>query len=162
MSAGVAAARAGTEVDAVPAEDLLVIGDDLSFARVSDCGGKSAAGSAAGLGVSSRTDRGYFIVALSGALSAAVAPGLREYLLWLTHESAGGRLIIDMTAVTDADGHGLTVLIGTRRRASLLGGLLCVAGLSAEVAGMLSQTGLDRRLRIYPSVEAAISSEGSE
>ena len=127
-----------------------------TFARTRDWGRKSAVGSAVGLEVSCPTDRGYFIATLCGALNAAVAPGLREYLLRLTHESAG-RLIIDMTAVTDADGHGLTVLIGTRRRVSLLGGLLRVAGPSARVAGMLSRTGLDRRLRIYPSVEAAIS-----
>jgi anti-sigma B factor antagonist len=110
----------------------------------------------AGLGVSCRADRGYFIVTLCGPLNAAVAPRLREYLLRLTIESAG-RLVIDVSAVTDADVHGLTVLIGTRRRAGLLGGLLRVAAPPAEVEQLLSRTGLDRQLRIYPSVEAAVS-----
>ena len=133
-------------------------GDNLPLVRASDSGAKLP--EAAGFGMSCRTDRGYFIVTLRGALDGAVAPVLREYLLRLTHESAG-RLIIDISAVTDADSHGLAVLIGTRHRANLLGGPLRVAGPVTGVAGMLRKTGLDRQLRIYHSVEAAISGAAS-
>lgn len=111
---------------------------------------------AAGLDVSWRTDRGYVVASVRGALDAVIAPALREYLLRLVHESAG-RMIIDLSAVTCADVNGLTVLVGTGRRASLLGGLLRLAAPVAEVAKALSITGLDRQLRVYPSVEAAIS-----
>jgi hypothetical protein len=48
--------------------------------------------------------------------------------------------------------------LGTGRRASLLGGLLRLAALSAEVAEMLTATGLDRQFHVCPSVDAAISS----
>ncbi|HEY6310458.1 MAG TPA: STAS domain-containing protein [Streptosporangiaceae bacterium] len=130
----------------------------MPVAGVGDDGAKPA--EAAGLDMSYRADQGYFIVTLCGALNAAIAPVLREYLLKLTHESAG-RLIIDVSAVTDADSHGLSVLVGTRHRANLLGGPLRLAGPAAEVAGMLTRTGLDRQLRIYDSVEAAISSAAS-
>jgi anti-sigma B factor antagonist len=111
---------------------------------------------AAGLDVSCRLDRGYLVATPRGALDAAVAPALRECLLRLVHESAG-RLIIDLSAVPHADVNGLTVLVGAGRRASLLGGLLRLAAPVAEVASALRMTGLDRQLRVYLSVEMAIS-----
>jgi anti-sigma B factor antagonist len=110
--------------------------------------------------VSCRAERGNFVVSLRGALDAAVAPALREYLLGVVHECAG-RLIIDLAAVSLADVNGLTVLVGTGRRASLLGGSLRLAGPTADVAATLSVTGLDRQFRVFPTVEAAISSEGA-
>jgi anti-sigma B factor antagonist len=118
--------------------------------------GELAETSMARLDVSCRSDQGYFVSTLRGALDAAAAPALREYLLRLVHESAG-RLVIDLSSVTGADASGLSVLVGTGRRASLLGGLLRLAAPVAEVASALRTTGLDRQLRVYPSVEAAIS-----
>jgi hypothetical protein len=53
---------------------------------------------------------------------------------------------------------GLTVLVGTRRRAGLLGGYLRLAAPSPEVARVLSLTGLDQHLDIFPTVDAAITS----
>jgi anti-anti-sigma regulatory factor len=99
-------------------------------------------------------------VTLRSAHIAAIAPGLRGYLPWMTYQRAG-RPIIDMTAVTDTDFHGLTVLIGTRRRAGLLGGLLCGARPAAASASDAEPAGLDRRLRFYHSVEAAIDGAAS-
>jgi len=122
--------------------------------------GKLAETSMARLDVSCRTDQGYFISTLRGALDAAAAPALREYLLRLVHDSAG-RLVIDLSSVTGADASGLSVLVGPGRRASLLGGLLRLAAPVAEVASALRTTGLDRQLRVYPSVEAAISGTAS-
>jgi anti-anti-sigma factor len=113
-----------------------------------------------GMNVSCRTDRGYFVTSLRGALVAAVAPALREYLLRIVHESVG-LLVIDLSAVTRADVNGLTVLVGAGRRASLLGGLLRLAAPAAGVAAALRTTGLDRQLHVYHSVEAAISNVAS-
>jgi anti-sigma B factor antagonist len=89
-------------------------------------------------------------------LDGAIAPALREYLLCLAHESTG-RLIIDLSAVTDADANALSILVGTGRRAILLGGALRLAAPAPEVVSALSTSGLDRRLLVYRSVEAAIS-----
>jgi len=117
---------------------------------------KTAGSWAAGLDVSWQADRGYVVAALRGPLDAVAAPALRECLLRLVHESAG-RLIIDLSAVTHADISGLAVLVGTARRASLLGGLLRLAAPTAAASGMLRTTGLGRQLHVYHSVEAAIS-----
>ncbi|HUJ08208.1 MAG TPA: STAS domain-containing protein [Streptosporangiaceae bacterium] len=115
---------------------------------------------ARGADVSWRTDRSLLVATIEGALDAAVAPALRESLRRLLHKG-GGRLIIDLSAVTHADINGLTVLVGTGRQASLLGGLLRLAAPAAELSGLLRTTGLDRQLRVFPSVEAAISGVGS-
>ncbi len=122
--------------------------------------GTLAGGSVAGLDVSWRTDRSLLVATIGGALDAAIAPALREFLLRMVH-TGGGRLIIDLSAVTHADINGLTVLVGIGRRASLLGGRLGLAAPAAEISGLLRATGLDRQLRLFPSVEAAISGFGS-
>jgi anti-sigma B factor antagonist len=111
---------------------------------------------AAGLDMSSRADRGYVVAVLRGPLNTVTAHAAREWLLSLANDSAG-RLIIDLSAVTLADISGLAVLVGTGRRASVLGGMLRLAAPAAAVSGLLSGAGLDRQLHIYHSVEAAIS-----
>jgi anti-sigma B factor antagonist len=118
---------------------------DLSASRVNG-----------GLHVSCHAERGYFVTSLRGALDASIAPALREYLLPIVHECAG-RLVIDLSAVSYADVSGLTVLVGTDRRAQLLGGLVRLAGPAAQVTSALTTTGLDRHLHVYATVEAAIT-----
>jgi anti-anti-sigma factor len=116
-----------------------------------------AAPGVVGLSLSSRTERGHVIAALSGELNIAAAPMLRERLLGLLGP-ATGRLIIDLSAVSYTDARGLAVLVGTGRRARLLGGFLRLAAPSPEVARVLSTTGLSRHLEIFPTVHAAITS----
>ena len=116
---------------------------------------QSVARDDASLSLTSRTDRsGYVIVALRGELGIASAPALREQLLSLLR--AASQLIIDLSAVELADASGLAVLMGTGRRARLLGGSLRLAAPSPEVARVLSATGMNQHLDIYPTVRAAI------
>jgi anti-anti-sigma factor len=117
--------------------------------------GYPAAGPFPGTDVSWRGDDRFLVATISGALDAVRAPALREHLLHLAHNSAG-RLVVDLSAVSDADVSGLTVLMGTARRARLLGGGLRLAEPSAPVTEILRHTGLDRQFDIYPSVEAAV------
>jgi anti-sigma B factor antagonist len=107
-----------------------------------------------GVNISCRAEHGYLVAALRGALDAASAPALREHLLYLVHDCAG-RLVIDLSAVSHADASGLTVLVGTGRRARLLGGSLRLAAPGPAVAGTLTATGLERQFDIYATVEAA-------
>ena len=110
------------------------------------------------LSLSSRTDRGgYAIAALKGELSIASAPALREQLLKLLR--AASHLIIDLSAVEHADASGLAVLVGSGRRARLLGGSLRLAAPSPEAAWALSATGISRHLDIFPTVRAAITGQ---
>ena len=118
----------------------------------------SAAHDDASLSLPSRADRGgYVIAALSGKLGIASAPVLREQLLSLLR--AASYLIIDLSAVEHADASGLAVLVGSGRRAGLLGGSLRLAAPSLEVARVLSATGMNQHLEIFPTVRAAITGQ---
>jgi anti-anti-sigma factor len=111
------------------------------------------------LSLTARTERGgYVIAALRGELDIASAPGLRERLLGLLRPAVS-RLIIDLSAVGYADASGVAVLVGTGRRAGLLGGWLRLAAPSPAVARVLSATGIGPHLDIFPTVQAAITSQ---
>ena len=112
----------------------------------------------ASLRFTSPTDRGgYAIAAPSGDLGIASAPALREQLRSLLR--AASQLIIDLSAVEHADASGLAVLVGSARRARLLGGSLRLAAPSPEVARVLSATGINQHLDIFPTVRAAITGQ---
>lgn len=102
------------------------------------------------LSVSSRSERGYIIAALSGEPGIACAPALREQLLGLLRPAAS-RLVIDLSRVSYADASRLAVLVGTGRRAGLPGGV-SLAAPTAAVDTVLRITGLRWQLDIFPTV----------
>jgi anti-anti-sigma factor len=104
----------------------------------------------------SPAEHGFVVVVLAGELGIAAAPALREELVSLLRPVAT-QLILDLSAVEHADVSGLAVLVGAGRRAALRGGSLRVAAPSAEVAGLLSATGMGQHLDIFPTVLAAIT-----
>jgi anti-anti-sigma factor len=112
----------------------------------------------ASLSLPSRADRGgYVIAALRGDLGIASAPALREQLRSLLRGAS--QLIIDLSAVERADASGLAVLVGSGHRARRLGGSLRLAAPSPEVARVLSATGMNQHLDIFPTVRAAITGQ---
>lgn len=111
----------------------------------------------AGVFVASRAERdGCVVAALRGELDIASATALREELLGLLRPGAG-RLVIDLSAVGYADASGAAVLVGTARRAGLLGGWLRLAAPAPDVARVLSGSGLSQHLATFPTVEEAIT-----
>ena len=112
----------------------------------------------ASLRFTSPTDRGgYAIAALTGDLGIASAPALHEQLRSLLR--AASQLIIDLSAVEHADASGLAVLVRSGHRARLLGGSLRLAAPSPEVARVLSATGINQHLDVFPTVRAAITGQ---
>jgi anti-anti-sigma factor len=109
-----------------------------------------------GMDVSCTSAGGFLIVALSGVLDVKSAPALRDYLLRLLRPAAS-QLIIDLSAVSEADSRGLAVLVGTERRARLLGGFLRLVAPKSAVNAALRVTRLRLQLAIYPTLEAAIN-----
>jgi anti-sigma B factor antagonist len=101
---------------------------------------------------------GRTIVRLRGALDFDAAPALRERLIGVLHRGAG-LLVLDLSGVLSCDGSGLAVLIGTQRRARLLGIMVRLAAPSPPVAKLLRSTGLDRSFTIYPDLSGALSTE---
>jgi anti-anti-sigma factor len=101
------------------------------------------------------------IVRLSGSLDFAAAKELRERLIDVLHRGASP-LIIDLSRVPSGDEAGLAVLIGTQRRAGLLGSDMLLAAPSPPVAELLRSTGLHRHFTIYPDIPAALASQRNE
>lgn len=104
-----------------------------------------------------RTEHGWTIAVLIGPLDSKRAPALREQSLHLLRP-ASSRLVIDMSLVSRIDAGGLAVLVGTGRRARLLGGSLRLAAVTPAVGLALRVAGLDRLLQIFPTVQSATSS----
>lgn len=104
-----------------------------------------------------REERGYIVAALSGRLDSARAPAVREQLLRLLRPAAS-QLVLDLTALSDIDAAGLAVLVGTERRARLLGGSLRLAAARPAVSMAVHAAGLDWLLGSFATVQAAVSS----
>jgi anti-anti-sigma factor len=104
---------------------------------------------------------GRTIVRLRGALDIDAAPALRERLIDVLHRGAG-LLVLDLSGVLSCDTSGLAVLIGTQRRARLLGSVVLLAAPSLPVVKVLRSTGLDRSFTIYPDLSGALAAERHE
>ena len=115
---------------------------------------------APGLALSTPAAGGVTIAELSSELDIACAPALREQLLGLLRPGSS-RLVIDLSKVSHCDASGLAVLIGTGRRARLLGGFLRLAAVSPQVDQGLHVTGLRQHLGVFPTVQAAAASPQS-
>ena len=115
---------------------------------------------APGLALSTPAAGGITITGLSGKLDIARTPALREQLLGLLRPGSS-RLVTDLSKVSHCDASGLAVLIGTGRRARLLGGFLRLAAVSPPVDQALHITGLRPHLGVFPTVQAATASPQS-
>jgi anti-anti-sigma factor len=107
-----------------------------------------------GLRFSARTADGYTIAALSGELDLGCTRVLREQLLSVLRPQAS-QLVVDLSEVSFCDASGLAVLVGTSRRATLLGGVLRLAAPTHAVIAALRASGLLRQFDIFPTVLAA-------
>ena len=69
-----------------------------------------------------RHEQGYAIVAVAGEIDISTVTGLRECLFELA--ASGRPLLVDLDQVTFIDSAGLSVLVGTAKRAAAHGGSL--------------------------------------
>ena len=88
------------------------------------------------------------IVKVSGGLDFDAAPALREQLIVALHRGAP-LLILDLSHVLSCDTAGLAVLVGTQRRAGLLGTKMRLLAPSLPVTKALRSTGLDHSFSIH-------------
>jgi anti-anti-sigma factor len=103
---------------------------------------------------------GRSIVRLRGPLDFGAGKELRERLIDVLHRGANP-LVIDLSRVPSCDAAGLAVLIGTQRRARLLGSVVLLAAPGAAVTEVLRSSGLHRHFTIYPDVLAALGHASS-
>jgi anti-anti-sigma factor len=104
---------------------------------------------------------GHIIVSLRDDLDFAAAPALRERLIDVLNGGAD-LLILDLSDVPSCDAAGLAVLIGTQRRARLLGISMRLVAPSLPVSKVLSSTGLERNFTICSDLSGALAPEPRE
>jgi anti-sigma B factor antagonist len=106
------------------------------------------------LSLSARTADGVVIAELSGELEISSSPALRDQLVSALQRGSS-RLVIDLSRVTCCDASGLAVLVGTRRRAALLGGWVRLAAVPPQVDDVLRRVGLHPHLDVFLTVQGA-------
>ncbi|GAA0954954.1 STAS domain-containing protein [Actinocorallia libanotica] len=104
------------------------------------------------LGLASRYEDGYLIVAVSGELDIATAPELRAYLFGLLPTASAG-LVLDLSGLSFCDSRGIGVLVWAR---AAVDSALAVVAPHRRIARLLQITGLSDVLRVNTTVPEAL------
>jgi anti-sigma B factor antagonist len=100
-------------------------------------------------------ERGVVIAAITGDIDMSTVAGLRERLFELA--DSGQPLIVDLNRDTFIDSTGLGVLIGAARRAAAHGTSLHAVCSRPQTRRLLWLTGVDRRIPLTATVDAALA-----
>jgi anti-sigma B factor antagonist len=98
-------------------------------------------------------EQGYAIVAVPGEIDISTVTGLRECLFDLA--ASGRPLLVDLDQVSFIDSAGLSVLVGTAKRAAAHGGSLYAACARPKIRKLFRLTGLDRRIPLARTLDEA-------
>lgn len=101
------------------------------------------------------------VVTLPEHVDAANTGQLRDELLGLVNRGPEV-LIADLTGTVSCDHAGADALVRAYHRASVNGTQLKIAASSTHVRRMLTVSGLDRLVSVYPSLEAALAATGPQ
>jgi anti-sigma B factor antagonist len=98
---------------------------------------------------------GWTIVAASGEIDVATAPGLRERLVSLIADGAH-RVVVDLEDVDFIDSTGLGVLVGGLKRLRSHDGDLLLVCTQSRILKVFEITGLTKVFSIHDTVDAAV------
>jgi anti-sigma B factor antagonist len=99
---------------------------------------------------------GLAVVGLPAEVDITTADELRDELLSIIDDGAPVT-VVDMSATTFCDSAALSALIVAHRRAVAAGSELRLVAASAGVLRVMTLTGVDRLIPLYPTVAAARS-----
>jgi anti-sigma B factor antagonist len=99
---------------------------------------------------------GGLVLAVSGELDIATAPGLRERL-GAAVDSGMTRIVVDLRRVTFMDSIGLAAVVHARSRLRAGGRLALVVAPDSYAQLLLEMTGMPRALAIFADRDAAIA-----
>ncbi|MER7623794.1 STAS domain-containing protein [Streptomyces sp. NPDC126503] len=102
------------------------------------------------------TDGSLAVIALSGEFDINAAPAVRARALDLI-AVGHPHLVADLSSVTFCDSSGLGALVGIWRCAKDADGSLTLSAIPDRLSRLLSVTGMDTFLPVYPSVEAVLA-----
>jgi anti-anti-sigma factor len=103
-----------------------------------------------------RTESDITIIDLTGEIDVSQAPRLRQTVLELFGNKNVKKLLINMTDVVYIDSAGLSVLIAAHRQANNKEGAFGLSNLQQPVRQVCHITGVDKVIRIFPTVEDAL------
>jgi anti-anti-sigma factor len=110
-----------------------------------------------------RTERNIHctVVSVSGELDLRTVPQLVAVVDPIIEERSVPRLVLDLTKLRFWDSSGLAALIATQQRIKALpGGIMVLAGLSAQLLRRLRTVGLADRFTLSPSTHQAVAELG--
>lgn len=95
------------------------------------------------------------VVTVSGDLDVVTAPGLRDELVRASSEGAG-EIVVDLLRVPFVDSVALAVLVEASKRTTARGGVFRVVSDDRRIARIIEISGLDRVLRLHPTLREAL------
>lgn len=95
------------------------------------------------------------VVTLEGTVDLSSLSRLRDPLLRAVVEHPGERVVVDLDGVDVLDDTGLGIVLGIAGRAREGGGDLAVVVTTLRLRQRFTATGLDRAIRLHPSIAAA-------
>jgi anti-sigma B factor antagonist len=98
---------------------------------------------------------GWTVVVARGQLDVATAPDFRQDLVEAQY-GGSTRVVVDLDGVEFLDSMGLGVLVGALKRARTHDGEFAVACARDRLLQLFALTGLDRILRIAPTVDEVL------
>jgi anti-sigma B factor antagonist len=105
--------------------------------------------------IQTNLEDGVAILTCEGRLNMVAAPRLKTAIEQAVADG-GTKVVVDISEATFIDSSGLGTLVAGLKRARQAGGDLRIAGAGEQAVAVLGLTNLDRILRPYPSVEAAV------
>jgi anti-sigma B factor antagonist len=105
------------------------------------------------LSVSSYERSGWTVIAASGQLDVATAPGFRQTLLEAQY-GGGARVALDLSELEFLDSFGLGVVVGGVKRARVHDGELAVVCPAGRIRHVFEVTGVERLLPLVDHLAA--------
>lgn len=106
----------------------------------------------------SRHQKNGLVLSVAGEVDMATADLFEEAVNHALITSPGGRVVLDLHALSFIDSSGLAVLIRTYKMARDQGTVLIIAAATNRIARTLSLVGLDRRVPLVATVDEALES----
>ncbi len=101
-------------------------------------------------------NRGKTVVAVSGELDLGNAEKLRGPLIKAVSSISHECVVLDLSDCGFLDSSGLRLLLSAQRRAQATGSSLRIAGSGPAVVRVIELTAVDKFLRLFPDVPAAL------
>jgi anti-sigma B factor antagonist len=98
---------------------------------------------------------GASVVTVAGELDVMTAPALRDEISQVADEGAQ-EIVVDLLKVPFIDSIGLGILVEASKRAQSRGGVFRVVCDDRRIARIIEITGLDRVLRVHPTLRGAL------